>query len=158
MMKALAISALALAFSTSAAGQSGSIAPQSQTVVTPIAPPTTMVTKVAPGAFVVTPVPGVAAATTVKVQRFADYDVNGDGVYNPMEFSQALYFLATSDPVAGNPKLPAWDRYTHRGTVSKMAPSDAVVLLNVTADEFAAVDLNNDWRISPSELTAVALM
>lgn len=149
------IAAAGLVVAAPAAAQ---IAPQTQTVVTPVAPPATMVTQVAPGAFVVTPVPGVAAATKVKVQNFSDYDVDRNGVYSPMEFAQATYFLATSDPLAGNPKLPTWDRYTHRGTLSKMAPSHAITLLNATADEFAAVDMNNDWRVSPDELARVAMM
>ena len=75
-----------------------------------------------------------------------------------MEFAQALYFLATSDPVAGHPKLPAWDRYTHRGAAEQMPAGHAITLLNATADEFALVDSNNDWRVEPAELAAVAMM
>lgn len=131
---------------------------ETRTVVAPVAPPTVIVSKAAPGTFVVTPVPGVAAATSVKVQQFSDYDLNRDGVYSPMEFGQALYFLATSDPVAGNPALPAWDRYTHRGAFQQMPPVHARMLLNVTADEFAAVDMNNDWRVDPAELRAAAML
>jgi hypothetical protein len=149
------IAAAGLALAAPAAAQ---MAPQTQTVVTPVAPPATMVTQVAPGTFVVTPVPGVTMATKVKVQNFSDYDLDRNGVYSPMEFAQAMYFLATSDPVAGNPKLPHWDRYTHRGAAAEMTPTHAVTLLNATADEFAAVDVDNDWRVSPTELAAVAMM
>ena len=94
----------------------------------------------------------------MKVQQFDDYDRNHDGAYSPMEFAQATYFLATTDPVAGNPTLPSWDRYEHRGTLSTMEPHDAITLLNATADEFALVDINNDWEVSPTELTAVAML
>lgn len=131
---------------------------ETRTVMTPLAPPTTSVTQVAPDAFVVTPVPGVSVATKVKVQRFSDYDLDGNGVYSPMEFAQATYFLATTDPVAGNPKLPAWDGYIHKGAPQRMKPANAVMLLNATAEEFAAVDINNDWRVSPEELLAVAML
>ena len=149
------IAALAISAAAPVAAQ---IAPETQTVVTPVAPPAVAVAPVAPDAFVVTPVPGLAAATKVKVQNFSDYDLNRDGAYNPMEFAQAVYFLATSDPVAGNPTLPTWDRYTHRGAWQTMRPSHAVTLLNATADEFSAVDVNNDWQVSPAELAAVAMM
>ena len=149
------IAAAGLALAAPAAAQ---IAPQTQTVVTPVAPPATAVTQVAPGVFVVTPVPGIAMATKVKVQNFSDYDRDRNGVYGPMEFAQAMYFLATTDPVAGNPRLPHWDRYTHRGAAAEMMPTHAVTLLNATADEFAAVDMDNNWRVSPAELTAVAMM
>lgn len=149
------IAAAGLALAGPAAAQ---MSTETRTVVTPVAPPTTAVTQVAPDAFVVTPVPGVATATKVKVQNFSDYDADRNGVYSPMEFGQAMYFLATSDPVAGNPRLPSWDRYVHRGTMSKMTPQDAVLLLNATADEFAAVDMNNNWRVEPAELAAFAMM
>jgi hypothetical protein len=75
-----------------------------------------------------------------------------------MEFAQAAYFLATTDPVAGNPKLPAWDGYMHKGAPQRMSPTNAVTLLNATADEFSAIDANNDWRVSPSELAAAAML
>ena len=150
--------ALAVSTATVAEAQSTSpIAPQTQTAVTPVAPPTTVVTPVAPGTFVVTPIPGVVAATRIRIQNFRDYDLNADGVYNPMEFAQALYFLATSDPVAGNPVLPADDRFLHRGAPQRMAPVDAVSLLNTTADELTQVDTNGDWRVSPAELAAAGL-
>lgn len=149
------IAALAIAAAGPAAAQ---IAPETRTVVAPVAPPGVAVAQVAPDAFVVTPVPGVATATKVKLQNFSDYDLNRDGAYNPMEFAQAMYFLATSDPVAGNPRLPSWDRYTHRGAWETMRPNDAITLLNATADEFTAVDINNDWRVSPTELAAVAML
>jgi hypothetical protein len=162
-MKPVALIAIAGALSLAAASNasaqtSGAMAPATNTVVTPVAPPGVAVARVGPGMFVVTPVPGIAAATTIKVQNFSDYDLNKDGVYNPMEFAQALYFLATSDPVAGNPKLPAADRFYQKGAWQKMRPENAVALLNATADELAAVDLNHDWRVSPAELTASALM
>lgn len=151
---------LSLTLATAAMAQTagGEMQATTRTVVTPVAPPATVVAEVEPGTFVVTPVPGVAAATQVKIQQFSDYDVNNDGAYSPMEFAQATYFLATSDPVAGNPTLPSWDRYEQRGTLSTMEPDDAVDLLNATADEFAVVDLNNDWEVSPAELTAVAML
>ena len=160
-MRHVSLSAFALALTLPAAVQaqtSGALAPQTETVVVPVAPPATAVTQVGPNMFVVTPIPGIVAETTVKVQRFSDYDLNGDGVYNPMEFAQALYFLATSDPVAGNPKLPADDRFLQRGAPQKMRPENAVALLNATADELARVDANHDWRVSPQELAAAALM
>lgn len=134
------------------------ISAETKTVVTPVAGPATIVTEVAPGAFAVTPVPGVAAATKVKVQQFSDYDLDGSGAYTPMEFAQAIYFLATSDPIAGSPKLPLWDRYVHRGAIEEMPPHHAVTLLNATADEFAVADIDNDWRVGPAELKAVAMM
>lgn len=154
-MTRMLIAAAGLALAAPATAQMN---PETRTVVTPVAPPATAVAQVAPDAFVVTPVPGVAMATKVKVQKFSDYDIDGNGAYSPMEFGQAMYFLATSDPIAGNPRLPAWDRYVHKGTPTRMSPQDAVTLLNVTADEFAAVDLNNNWRVEPAELAAVALM
>lgn len=160
MMKLkLAAAGLGLALGSASFAQTGSpLTPETRTVVTPVAPPTMITTQVAPDAFIVTPVPGVSAATKVRVQRFADYDLNGNGDYSPMEFAQALYFMATSDPVAGNPRLPMWDRFMHKGAATTMAPGVAVGLLNATADEFAAVDLNNDWRVSPQELVAISLL
>lgn len=149
----LAIGAPAMAQTTT-----GAMTPATATVVTPVAPPTTAVAQVAPDTFVVTPVPGLAMATKVKIQKFSDYDLNNDGTYSPMEFAQALYFLATNDPVAGSPTLPAWDRYVDKGSAGRLPPQVAVNLLNATADEFATVDLNNDWRITPAELTAVAML
>lgn len=154
----LSCAALAAAFPAGAYAQSGALTPQNRTVVAPVAPPGAVVNQVAPGVFAVTPIPGVVASTKVKVQRFGDYDLNKDGNYNPMEFAQALYFLATSEPVAGSPVLPTWDRYTHRGAAQQMLPTHAIALLNATADEFAAVDMNNDWRVSPEELAAVAML
>jgi hypothetical protein len=129
-----------------------SLAPQRMEVLTPLAPPATAVARVGPSTWVVTPVPGIAAATQIRVQHFGDYDLNHDGAYNPMEFAQALYFLATSDPVAGNPKLPVRDKFIQRGAAERMRPAAAVALLNATSDEFAAVDANNDGRITPEEL------
>ena len=134
---------LGLALGSAAVAQTGSpLAPQTRTVVTPVAAPGVVVMPVAPDAFIVTPVPGVRAATKVRVQNFADYDLNKDGAYGPMEFAQAVYFLATNDPVAGNPRLPMWDRFAHKGAPTTMAPDVAIGLLNATADEFGAVDLN----------------
>lgn len=153
-----ALSAAALCLAGPAVAQSGPLQPDTQTVTTPVVPPGTAVAKVAPGTFVVTPVPGIAASTRVKVQKFSDYDLNGNGMYNPMEFAQALYFMATTDPVAGNPKLPAMDMTVHRGAPQKMNPFAATALLNATADEFAKVDLDRNWRVSPAELAAAALM
>ena len=151
-------SAAVLAATPAVAQQSNPITTTTTTVVTPVAPPATAVTKVAPGAFVVTPLPGIATATQVKVQKFSDYDLDHDGAYNPMEFAQALYFLATSDPVAGNPTLPADDRFMQRGAPQKMKPANAVALLNATADELAKVDTNRDWRVTQAELAAAALL
>lgn len=154
----ICLALIAAGISPGVHAQSGAMVPETQTVITPVAPPAAVVTRIAPDAFVVTPVPGVAAATRIKVQNFNDYDLDKNGVYSPMEFAQALYFLATSDPVAGNPRLPKWDRFTHKGATSTMAPSVAVSLLNATADEFSAVDLDNNWRVSPEELVAVSLL
>jgi hypothetical protein len=136
----------------------GALAPEARTKITPVVPPATAVTKLAPGVFKVTPVPGIAAATTVRFQNFGDYDRNKDGAYGPMEFAQALYFLATADPVAGNPKLPALDRFTHAGAPEQLAPSAGTALLNATSDEFQHVDVNHDWRITPAELVSATLM
>ena len=158
MIRRLMGAGAAALLATAAAAQPPSLQPQSGAIVAPVVPPATMVTQVGPETFVVTPVPGVAAATRVKLQSFGDYDANRDGAYSPMEFAQAIYFLATTDPVAGNPKLPAWDRYTHRGAAQRMTPHDAITLLNATADEFAFTDTNNDWRVSPQELNRLAML
>lgn len=160
MMKLKLMAAgIGLALGSAAVAQTGgSLAPETRTVVMPVAPSGVVVTPIAPDAFIVTPVPGVSAATKVRVQNFADYDLNRDGVYSPMEFAQALYFLATSDPVAGNPRLPMWDRFAHKGAPTTMAPGVAVGLLNATADEFGAADLNNDWRVSREELVAISMI
>lgn len=147
-----------LALCAPALAQTGQLAPQTRTVVTPVAPPATAVAQVAPGTFVVTPVPGIAAATRVRIQKFGDYDLDKDGSYGRMEFAQALYFLATSDPVAGNPRLPAGDIYTQKGAPQKIDPRRAAALLNATSDEFTVVDRNKDDRVDQAELTAVALM
>lgn len=160
MMKLKIVAAgLSLALGSAVFAQTGSpLAPETRTIVTPVAPPGMVTTPIAPDAFIVTPVPGVNAATKVRVQRFADYDLNGNGDYSPMEFAQALYFMATSDPVAGNPRLPMWDRFVHKGAATTMAPGVAVGLLNATADEFAAVDLNDDWRVTREELVSVSML
>lgn len=134
----------------------GATAPETKTVVSPA--PGAVVTQAAPDVLLITPVPGLVTATRVKVQKFSDYDLDKDGVYNPMEFAQALYFLATSDPVAGNPKLPADDKYVHKGAPQTMQPDNAIALLNATADELWRVDANHDWRVSPQELVAIGLM
>jgi len=149
------MSACALVIAAPAAAQ---LSTESRTVITPVAQPGMSVTQVAPDAYVVTPVPGVAVATKIKVQRFGDYDLDRDRVYSPMEFAQAAYFLATTAPAAGNPKLPARDGYMHKGAPHRMKPSNAVTLLNATADEFTAIDMNNDWRVSPEELAAAAML
>lgn len=123
-----------------------------------MAPPATVVTQVGPNAFVVTPVPGLTTATRIKIQKFSDYDLNKDGAYSPMEFGQALYFVATSDPVAGNPKLPADEKFVHPGAPQKMTPQNAAALLNATAGEFAMADTNRDGRVSPEEMAAIPSM
>lgn len=149
--------ALSLAAGTSLA-QTGALAPETRTVSTAVAPPGMVVSPAGANSFVVTPVPGVLASTQVRIQNFSDYDLNRDGAYAPMEFAQALYFLATTDPVAGDPKLPMMDRYMHRSAPQKMAPSDAVALLNATADQFATADMNNDWRVTQDELARLPIM
>lgn len=151
---------LAAAAGALAAGPAAAQAlePQSRTVVTPVATPGYLIAEVGDGDLLVTPVPGIAAATRVKVQSFSDYDRNGDGAYNPMEFAQALYFLATSDPVAGNPRLPPADRFSHRGAPEQLRPGNAIDLLNATSDEFAIVDMNDDHRISSAELAVFAMI
>ncbi len=158
MRRLFGAAAAAMFLAGAASAQSSATDVQTRVNVTPVAPPATMVTRVGPGEFMVTPVPGVAMATKVRIQNFSDYDMNRDGAYSPMEFAQALYFLATSDPVAGNPKLPALDRFIHRGAPERMAPQNAVALLNATSEEFSLVDMNNDWRVTPEELAAVAMM
>jgi hypothetical protein len=156
----VAIPAVAIAFGTAgvAQAQTGAQTSESGVIVQQVAPPATAIVKVAPGTFVVTPVPGIATATQVRVQNFGDYDKNGDGAYSPMEFAQAMYFLATSDPLPGNPRLPASDRYLHAGAVNPIAPDAAVALLNATADEFAAIDRNYDAKITPAEMRASAML
>lgn len=155
----LGVAALSLGIGSAVDAQTTEpLVPETETVTVPVAPPAVVATPVAPDAFVVTPVPGVVASTKVKVQKFGDYDIDDNGVYHPMEFAQAMYFLATSDPVAGNPKLPTWDRYVHKGAPAKLSPKDAVTLLNASADEFAIVDMNNDWRVTPQELSTYAML
>lgn len=117
-----------------------------------------VVTPVAPHAFEVTAVPGVAVATTVRIQNFADYDRDANGVYSPTEFAHALYFLASGIAAPGNPALPRADWTMHRGAPLPMDPQTAVALLNVTSDEFGRADLDDDMRVSPAELRTVALM
>lgn len=161
MIKPIALATAGAALLTAAPALSQTstpLTPETRTTVTPIAPPATAVTKVAPGVFKVTPIPGIAAATVVRVQKFSDYDLNKDGAYGPMEFAQALYFLATSDPVAGNPKLPAIDRFSHAHAPQQMLPEAGTALLNSTSEEFVHVDVNRDWRITPAELAAAALL
>lgn len=155
-MSAPALLALALASPAWAQQGPAPLQPSTTTVVTPLAPPAVAVTEVIPGVWQVTPVPGTALTTQVRVQNFSDYDLNRDGAYNPMEFAQAIYFLATTDPVAGNRKLPARDMYIHRGAPARMTPQDAVALLNATADDFSAVDSNRDRRITPDEIAGAA--
>lgn len=132
--------------------------PATVTRVDPVVPPATVITPVAPGAVAVTPVPGVAAITTAKIQSFSDYDINDDGTYSPMEFAQAMAYLAGGKPATGAAGLPPTDKFVHKGTLAKMPPARATAWLNATSEEFAQVDLNNDWRISPQELTAAAMM
>lgn len=158
-VSALASVGIGVSLATSAMAQtSGPITPETRTVITPIAPPATSVTQVGPGVFVVTPVPGLATATRIKVQKFSDYDLNKDGVYNSMEFAQALYFVATSDPVAGNPALPRDDKFIHRGAPQTMDPQYGIALLNATSDDFMMVDKNHDGRVNPEEMAAMGLM
>lgn len=166
-MKKLAFGAVALAFAIPVAAQtqtnsamqpSGAMMPQTRTVVRPVAPPVIAVTPVAPGVVAVTPVPGVKAATPIKVQKFSDYDLDRDGRYNPMEFAQAVHFLATSDPVAGNPALPDKDRFDVNGAPQKMRPVNAAALLLATSDELARVDTNGDRQVSPEEMRMAAMM
>lgn len=137
---------------------SGETPPVTTTVVTPGTPPATVVTPVGPNTAVVTPVPGTVNVTMMKIQTFSDYDINDDGAYSPMEFAQALAFLANVTTGAGAADLPAKDKFVHKGMIGKMQPKQAVALLNATADEFSAVDGNNDWRITPDELQAAAMM
>lgn len=155
--QALALAALGSALiPVSAMAQD--IAPETRAVVTPMAPPATVVTQTGPNTFRVTAIPGVSVAVPVRIQRFSDYDLNSDGYYSASEFGQALYFLASGDPVLGNPALPRTDRTMHKGAPQPLDPRIAVALLNVTSDEFAVVDTNNDIRISPTELAAASLM
>lgn len=132
--------------------------PVTVTTVNPVAPPATVVTPVAPGTVAVTQVPGVATVTNAKIQTFSDYDINDDGSYSPMEFAQAMAFLAAAKPATGAAKLPATDKFVHKGTLAKMPPARATAWLNATSEEFAQVDANNDWRITQQELVAAAMM
>lgn len=115
-------------------------------------------TPVAPRTVAVTTAPGVAKLSTVNIQTFSDYDTNDDGAYSPMEFAQAMAHLAGGKPATGAAKLPATDKYVRKGTLAKMPPARAITWLNATAEEFAQVDPNHDWRITQQELLASAMM
>lgn len=132
--------------------------PVAVTTVEPVVAPATVVTPVAPGAVAVTRTPGVAAVSTTKIQTFSDYDINDDGAYSPMEFAQAMAFLAGGKPATGAARLPMTDKFVHKGTLAKMPPARATAWLNATSEEFAQVDADNDWRVSRQELAAAALM
>lgn len=132
--------------------------PVTVTTVDPVAPPATVVTPVGPNAVAVTKVPGVAAVSTAKIQTFGDYDIDDDGSYSPMEFAQAMAYLAGGKPATGAAALPASDKYVHKGTLAKMPPARATAWLNATSEEFAQVDVNNDWRVSKQELVAAAML
>lgn len=151
-----AIAMVAPAAAQTATPRTAETPPTTVTTVTPVAPPATVVTPVAPHTVAVTQVPGVAAVSRVKIQTFGDYDTDDNGFYGPMEFAQAMAFLAAAKPADAS--LPAKDKFKHKGAVGKLAPRQATALLNATADEFAMVDMNNDWRVSPPELTAAAMM
>ena len=139
-----------------AAMQAPPLAPQTATAVQRVAPPATVVTQVAPHVLQVTAIPGVAATQTVRIQRFSDYDLNRDGAYNPMEFAQAMYFLATGDPVAGTTGIPRPVEYKPNIAARQMDPKFAVALINTASDEFTAADTNHDWRLTPDELARFA--
>ena len=160
-MKALLAGAAAIGMATAPAAMAqtaDTTTATTTTVTTPVAPPATLVDKVAPGVFTVTHVPGIAVSSQLKVQNFGDYDLNNDGAYSPMEFAQAVHFMASGVTTTGTTTLPAKDRYVHKGAVKKLPPMEAVEMLNVTADEFATVDLNNDWRVTADELALVAMI
>lgn len=145
-----------LALAGLAAMQSPPLAPQTRTVVQPVVPPTTMVTQLYPQVLKVTAIPGIAAAQTIRIQRFSDYDLNRDGAYNPMEFAQAMYFLATGDPVPGTAGIPRPAEYQPHIAAKQMDPKFAVALINTASDEFTAADANHDWRLTPDELSRFA--
>lgn len=154
--------ALALASAPVAAQSSGTqpaeTPPVTVTTVSPVAPPATVVTPVSPGTVAVTRIPGVAAVASTKIQRFSDYDINDDGSYSPMEFAQAMAFLAGGKPATGAAQLPRTDKYLHKGTLAKMPPARATAWLNATSEEFVHVDTNEDRRVSKPELVAAAKM
>jgi hypothetical protein len=145
-----------LALAGLAAMQAPPLAPQTRTVVQPVAPPATVISQVAPHVLQVTAVPGVATTQTIRIQRFADYDLNRDGAYNPMEFAQAMYFLATGDPVPGTTAIPRPSNYKPHVAARQMDPKFAVALINTASDEFTAADANHDWRLTPDELARFA--
>ena len=157
-LSALATAGSAAAQTSTAAAPTGETPPVTVTTVDPVMPPATVVTPIAPGTVAVTQVPGVAATSTMKIQSFADYDIDDNGAYSPMEFAQAMAFLSAANPAAGGMSLPAKDKFSHKGMIGKMSPKQATAILNATSDEFAAIDMNKDWRITPEELTAAAMM
>lgn len=145
-----------LAMAGLAAPQVAPLAPQTATTVRQVAPPATAITQVAPHVFQVTAIPGVAATQTVRIQRFSDYDLNHDGAYDPMEFAQAMYFLATGDPVAGASGVPRPAAYKPHIAAKQMDPAFAAALINTASDEFTAADADHDWRLTPAELARFA--
>lgn len=148
------LGALGLALPSAVLAQAQPLSPQSGAVVQQQIPPSTVVKQVAPDAFVVTNLPGLATVKQVRLQNFSDYDFDHDGSYGPMEFAQALYFLATGDPVAGTKSVPAPRQYSGHLPSRRMDPKLQAALLNATSDEFTALDTNHDWRITPAELAA----
>lgn len=140
------------------AAPTGETPPATVTTAVPVAPPVTVVTPTGPNSATVTHVPGVVATSTMKIQTFSDYDVDNNGNYSPMEFAQAMSFLANANPAAGGTMLPPKDQNQHKGLIGKMRPQHATALLNATADEFSMVDRNRDFRITPDELASAAMM
>ena len=132
------------------------LAPETRSVVQPVAPPGLAVVQMTPNSFTVTNLPGVAVSKQVSIQRFPDYDLNRDGAYGRMEFAQAMYFLATGDPVPGTAAVPRPSQYVPHQPYATMDPELAAALINATSDEFTAIDQNQDWRITPAELARSA--
>ncbi len=126
--------------------------PEQARTVTPLAPPAAAVSRIGKNSFVVTAVPGVASTQTIHFQRFSDYDINRDGAYGPMEFAQAMYFLATGDPVPQMEGVPSPRTYRPHIANTNMDPKFALALINTASDEFTAIDADHDWRITPDEL------
>jgi hypothetical protein len=147
--------AAALAPMSTAAAQPP-LAPERTTITTPVAPPAAAVSQIGPHTFVVTAVPGLTSTQTIQFQRFADYDLNRDGAYGPMEFAQAMYFLATGDPVPQMKGVPSPRSYRPHIANTNMDPKFALALINTASDEFTAIDANHDWRITPDELGRAA--
>lgn len=128
------------------------LAPETRAVVQPVAPPALAIVQATPNSFAVTNLPGVAVSKQVSIQRLQDYDLNRDGTFGRMEFAQAMYFLATGDPVPGTAAIPRPPQYVPHQAYATMDPELAAALINATSDEFTAIDENQDWRITPAEL------